>query len=101
MARGTSVVRLHVRPSLIGTSQAILYGFLLALSLASFYVNVTPRKHQDLHSKVRTLEPPFYVEVGLTTCPQIMFGAGVLMFFLATFHLGVYHRPRHPYRCLE
>ena len=42
--------------------QAVLYGFLLALFLASLYVNVTLRKHQDVHSKVCMPVPFLYFQ---------------------------------------
>lgn len=49
--------------------EAVLYGFLLALTLASVYVNLTLRRHQGSHSR-------------------IMFGVGLLMWTIATAHVG-------------
>ena len=51
-------VRANVYPASILSSytvrwQALLYGFLLALFLVSLYINITLRRFQDVHSKVR------------------------------------------------
>ncbi|GJE87833.1 hypothetical protein PsYK624_039160 [Phanerochaete sordida] len=50
--------------------ESVLYGFLLAITLASLYVNITLRRHQGLHSR-------------------IMFGVGILMWTIATIHVGL------------
>ncbi|GJE97188.1 hypothetical protein PsYK624_134010 [Phanerochaete sordida] len=50
--------------------EAVLYGFLAALTLASVYVNVSLRQHQNAHSR-------------------IMFAVGLVMWGIATAHIGV------------
>ncbi|EKM51486.1 uncharacterized protein PHACADRAFT_261647 [Phanerochaete carnosa HHB-10118-sp] len=50
--------------------EAVLYGFLLALTLASVYINLALHRHQSTHSR-------------------IMFGVGVVMWAIATVHLSL------------
>ncbi|KAI0688390.1 hypothetical protein BC835DRAFT_1372894 [Cytidiella melzeri] len=50
--------------------EAVVFGFLLCLFLASLYINVTLRRHQDGHSK-------------------IMFYIGIVMFILSAIHVSM------------